>query len=602
MATCRRDRGHQVTRSLGSEEQRGGEEEEEEEEKQAGSDVRLEKLGHAKTGMRVGPEPFLPAVAGAGTDYLSSSAPPFPCATGCITERLPYHFRKGARQLIVGLAPRAGTRPKAWAGNVQSVCKYPSSLASSSKIFNAQSAPAAGTGSSMESLPPIYSTATDLKKGYSPPWEDLSIIGIAGSSGSGKTSVAMEIIRSLNLPWVVILVMDSFYKSLDAEQHERAHRNEHDFDCPESLDFDVLVQTLRDLKQGKKANIPVYSFKEHQRQKETTPLYSPRVLILEGILALHDPRILDLLDAKIFVEADMDVCLGRRIIRDVRERGRDVEGIIKQWFTYVKPSYTKYVEPQRHISDIIIPRGIENKTAIAMVVEHIRRRLQEKSEKHTADLKKLQALAAEKDLSPNIIIVNETPQLLGMHTILQDPSTEQVDFVFYFDRLASLLIERALDFTEYISTAVETPHNTKYHGIHPSGTISAVAILRGGSCMETALKRTIPDCITGRILIQTNTQLLEPELHYLKLPPAIETHSTVMLLDPQMASGGAALMAVRVLIDHGVEEQNIVFVTCAAGKCGLQRLTAVYPEVKVVVGRIENEDEPRWLENKYFGC
>jgi uridine kinase len=161
---------------------------------------------------------------------------------------------------------------------------------------------------------------------------------------------------------------------------------------------------------------------------------------------------------------------------------------------------------------------------------------------------------------------------------------------------------RALDFTEYIPAAVETPHKTKYHGIHPSGTISAVAILRGGSCMETALKRTIPDCITGRILIQTNTQLLEPELHYLKLPPAIETHSTVMLLDPQMASGGAALMAVRVLIDHGVEERNIVFVTCAAGKCGLQRLTAVYPEVNVVVGRIENEDEPRWLENKYFGC
>ena len=120
--------------------------------------------------------------------------------------------------------------------------------------------------------------------------------------------------------------------------------------------------------------------------------------------------------------------------------------------------------------------------------------------------------------------------------------------------------------------------------------------------METALKRTIPDCIMGRILIQTNEKTSEPELHYLKLPPGIEEHSTVMLLDPQMSSGGAALMAVRVLVDHGVEERKIVFVTCAAGKSGLQRLTAVYPDVKVVVGRIEEEEEPRWLEKRYFGC
>lgn len=147
-----------------------------------------------------------------------------------------------------------------------------------------------------------------------------------------------------------------------------------------------------------------------------------------------------------------------------------------------------------------------------------------------------------------------------------------------------------------------TPQQHKYHGLRPSGIVSAVSILRGGSCLETALKRTIPDCITGRILIQTNEKTSEPELHYLKLPAGIEEHSTVMLLDPQMSSGGAALMAVRVLVDHGVEENKIVFVTCAAGKSGLQRLTSVYPEVKVVVGRIEEEEEPRWLEKRYFGC
>lgn len=155
---------------------------------------------------------------------------------------------------------------------------------------------------------------------------------------------------------------------------------------------------------------------------------------------------------------------------------------------------------------------------------------------------------------------------------------------------------------EYTSTVVKTPKQEEYHGVRPSGTVSAVAILRGGSCLETALKRTIPDCITGRVLIQMNKQTSTPELHYLKLPPKIETHSTVLLLDPQMATGSAALMAVRVLVDHGVQEHKIVFVTCAAGKVGLQRLSAVYPEVKVVVGRIEDEQEPRWMENRYFGC
>ncbi|KAJ5972547.1 uncharacterized protein N7479_002465 [Penicillium vulpinum] len=452
----------------------------------------------------------------------------------------------------------------------------------------------------MESIPPLYSLSTEVR--YAPPWQDLSIIGIAGSSGSGKSSVAMEIVKSLDLPWVVILVMDSFYKTLTSEQHHKAHANEYDFDCPESIDFDVLVETLRDLKKGKKANIPIYSFSEHQRQPDTTTLYSPHVIILEGILALHDPRIVEMLDVKIFVEADMDVCLGRRVLRDVRERGRDIEGIIKQWFDFVKPSYTRFVEPQRPISDIIIPRGIENKTAIDMVVKHIQRKLQEKSDNHTEALRNLGLIAAEGKLPPNVHVLPSTPQFIGMNTILQNPETEQEDYIFYFDRLVSILIEKALDMTSYVSANVETPQGNTYLGLHPKGTVSAVVILRGGSCMETALKRSIPDCITGRVLIQTNESNDEPELHYLKLPSQIEEHATVILMDSQMSSGGAALMAVRVLIDHGVEQGSIVFVTCTAGERGLKRLTAVYPKINVIVGRIEEEGEPRWIEKRYFGC
>lgn len=154
----------------------------------------------------------------------------------------------------------------------------------------------------------------------------------------------------------------------------------------------------------------------------------------------------------------------------------------------------------------------------------------------------------------------------------------------------------------YVQTNVETPQGSSYQGLKPEGLVSAVAILRGGSCLETALKRTIPDCITGRVLIQTDENSNEPELHYLKLPPQLDEHSMVMLLDPQMSSGGAALMAVRVLVDHGVQEERIVFVTCAAGENGVKRLTAVFKKINVIVGRIEPDGEPRWMEKRYFGC
>ena len=119
---------------------------------------------------------------------------------------------------------------------------------------------------------------------------------------------------------------------------------------------------------------------------------------------------------------------------------------------------------------------------------------------------------------------------------------------------------------------------------------------------ETGLKRVIPDCRTGRLLIQSNVRTGEPELHYLKLPENIETHDSILLLDPQMSSGGAALMAVQVLVDHGVPEDKIVFVTYLAGRLGLNRLTKVFPGVRVVVCTIVADFEERWIEKRYFGC
>ena len=165
-----------------------------------------------------------------------------------------------------------------------------------------------------------------------------------------------------------------------------------------------------------------------------------------------------------------------------------------------------------------------------------------------------------------------------------------------------MMTYRAMENVHFNSKAVETPQGSTYKGLAMAGEVSAVVILRGGSCLELGLRRVIPECKSGRLLIQTNYRTGEPELHYLHLPKDISSHNSVLLLDAQMSSGGAALMAVRVLVDHGVAEEKVVFVTYFAGKMGVNRLLNVFPKVKVVVGRILEDFQERWLEKRYFGC
>jgi len=309
-----------------------------------------------------------------------------------------------------------------------------------------------------------------------------------------------------------------------------------------------------------------------------------------------------MLDLKVYMEADADVCLSRRIVRDVRERGRTIEGTIKQWFSSVKPAFVRYVEPQREVADLIVPRGMMNKMAITMIVGQLRQILKEKSAKHRADLERLGKGVEDQPLSDKVILLEDKPQVKGIGTLLRNPATTSTEFIFYLDRLTALLVEKALDCHNFLPHKVITPQRDSYSGLKDAGKVSAIVVLRGGGCMETGLKRTVPDCLTGRLLIQSNIRTGEPELHYLKLFPDIDQHETVLILDPQMSSGGAALMAVKVLVDHGVAEKRIVFVTFMAGKRGVNRLTSVFPGIKVVAGEILDEYERRWVEDKYFGC
>ena len=239
-----------------------------------------------------------------------------------------------------------------------------------------------------------------------------------------------------------------------------------------------------------------------------------------------------------------------------------------------------------------------------MVSDRIHKTLKDKSKQHQQDLRKLGQVSEDDPLSGNVTILPHTNQIRGINTLLMDPDLSREDFIFYFDRLVVFLFEKAtnvgLHFAPY---QVPTPvPGQYYHGLHLDGEVSAIVILRGGSCLETGLKRVIPDCRIGRMLIQTNFRSGEPELHFYKIAEDIAVHQCVMVLDPQMSSGGAALMAVRVLLDHGVREDRIVFVTYMSGKMGLNRLMSVYPEIKVVLCRIVGDLELRWVEERYLGC
>lgn len=156
----------------------------------------------------------------------------------------------------------------------------------------------------------------------------------------------------------------------------RAEKNEYNFDHPDAFDIDLMADVLGKLKEGKKVEVPIYNFLTHQRETVTKTMYGANVIIFEGILAFHSQEVLDLLDMKVFVDTDADIRLARRLKRDISLRGRDIEGVIKQYSSMVKPAYCNYIAPTMVHADIIVPRGGENKVAIQLIVQHVHTQLQ----------------------------------------------------------------------------------------------------------------------------------------------------------------------------------------------------------------------------------
>ena len=202
------------------------------------------------------------------------------------------------------------------------------------------------------------------------------VIGIAGGSGSGKTSVTNKILQSLDAKHVVVIQHDSYYKDLGAFNGMTAEQI--NFDHPDSIETSLLVEHIRQLRAGRPANQPLYNFATYRRMAETKPLEPREVIILEGILIFAEQGLRNLMDIKIFIDADADERLLRRIRRDTVERGRSIDSIIQQYTSTVKPMHLEFVEPSKHWADVIIPRGVENKVAIDMVVTKIKSMLFER--------------------------------------------------------------------------------------------------------------------------------------------------------------------------------------------------------------------------------
>jgi len=409
------------------------------------------------------------------------------------------------------------------------------------------------------------------------PTETLSaytpfVIGIAGGTASGKTTVCRTITQALGDQQVVLLGLDEFYRDLTPE--ETANISDVNFDEPSAFDFATLVECLDALRRCEATDVPVYDFVTSKRSHDKSRRVNPaHVIVVEGILALASPEIVERCNMKIFVDTDDDVRLVRRIKRDTVERGRNVEGVLAQYLRFVKPAFERYVLPSRLKADIIIPWRDNNPVATELVTQHIRSKLQ------VQDLRRIYS---------NLHLLKSTMQTRGMHTKIRCRSTPRSDFVFYADRLIRLVVEMGLGQLPFTESTVQTPSGDSYHGVEFCRNICGVSMIRSGEAMENALRACCLGIKLGKILIHRSGDN-GSSIAYEKLPHDIAQRQ-VLLMDPILATGSCAVRAIEQLIKRrGVEEDKIILLTLIAAPRGIHRVCARFPKLQVITSEIDSE-------------
>ncbi|KIX90810.1 uridine kinase [Staphylococcus microti] len=203
-----------------------------------------------------------------------------------------------------------------------------------------------------------------------------TIIGIAGGSGSGKTSVTNKIMNNLEGHSVALIEQDYYYK--DQSHLTFEERLKTNYDHPFAFDNDLLIQNLRDLCAGQEVEVPTYDYTNHTRSEKTIAFQPKDVIIVEGIFALENEELRNMMDVKIYVDTDADLRILRRLLRDTRERGRTMDSVIDQYLSVVRPMHNQFIEPTKKFADIIIPEGGSNKVAIDIMTTKIQALVQKK--------------------------------------------------------------------------------------------------------------------------------------------------------------------------------------------------------------------------------
>lgn len=422
------------------------------------------------------------------------------------------------------------------------------------------------------------------------------LIGVCGQSASGKSTVCARI-RSELLAHadVVVLPLDSFYKTPPAGTDISSY----DFDHPDSLDFDEFVVALDNLSNGLPARIPEYSFVEHRRVGYHD-MQPASVIITDGILLFTDKRVTQRLHVKIFVDTDADECLRRRILRDTKDRGRDLNGVLEQYCRFVRPSVERFVAPSRVEADIVIPRGY-NPIAVDLIKASL--------------VQKLSMSGDDVGVRyPQVRIVGHSLTVKSIHSAIRDSTIHTRDFVFYTDRLTRIVLEFAMGMAAASSNSVMdrsvvTPDGHTYEGVSGicggpacADDLAVVSVVRAGEAMEAAVRQLVPGVPVGKILLQTKPKAATTDssaapigvdsddefaVRYCKLPVDITKAKTVLVLEPVIGDGRATAAAVRLLRARGVPEKALLIVSLIGSQRGLESLARAFPGISIVSSEID---------------
>ena len=283
--------------------------------------------------------------------------------------------------------------------------------------------------------------------------------------------------------------------------------------------------------------------------------------------------------------------------------GRDFKSVIEQHQRHVQPAFKFFIEKTMVFADIIFPSS-ENTVACDLVVQHVQAQLLAKGVKLREELASSEVeIGFKRDFPANLHVLPATCQIRGLLTYIRNRNTPRDEFTFYAKRLIRLVIEKSLSLMPFEPLTVTTPQGQQYNGLRTcpgASKVCGVSIICGGEPLEDSLKDVCKDVRVGKILIQTNPESGEPELYYLKLPDNIKDYR-VILMDAAVATGAAAMMAIRVLVDHDVSEENITLVSLLMAVSGVHTIAYAFKNVQMVTSEVDPSINPRFQIEPGFG-